>query len=300
MKFDDFFSISLKAIKSLILKDTSPIIGSIILTDRCNLSCKHCAVKNIAKTLYSYESIMLDMKMLYRKGVRILMFYGGEPLLWSDGSKSIRDLVFEAKSMGFFIVNIVSNGTYPLDIPEADTILVSLDGSRENHNAIRGNTFDKIMYNIRNCSSKNICLYMAINKINKDDIFKVGKIAVKEPNVKAVSFNFHTPYPGTETLALDCKEKRECCEKIAFMMKKKVPVFNLKTAFPYIIDNTFPRPARQCVIVEDGKTWICGRCIDIEGLCNKCGFIFAAEYALAFSGNVRVICDMMRTYLKYI
>lgn len=300
MRFNDFLQISKQAVKALIFKSTSPIVGSIILTDRCNLSCKHCAVNNISKIIYPYDRIMLNMKMLYDLGVRILMLYGGEPFFWHDGSKTIRDLVIEAKIMGFCIVNIVSNGTYPLNIPEADTILVSLDGSRQKHNTIRGNTFDKIMHNIRSCSSKNICLYMAINKVNKDDIFKVGKIAIKEPNVKAISFNFHTPYPGTEYLSLTRSEKRTCCEKILFMMKKRVPVFNLKSAFPYIIENTFPRPARQCIVVENGRTWICGRCIDINGLCGNCGFVFAAEYALAFSGHIRVIWDMLRTYFKYI
>ena len=287
-------------LETVICKKKNPIIGCIILTDKCNLSCKHCSVKNITGVIYPYKSIKNEMKMLYEKGIRILMFYGGEPFLWYDNGKGIRDLVIEAKQMGFFIVNIVTNGTYPLDLPEADTILVSLDGSRKSHNYIRGNTFDKIMLNIRNCKSKNICLYMAVNSVNKNDIFKVGKIARSEPNIKAVSFNFHTPYPDTKELSLTASEKRKCCEMISYMMKKKVPVFNLRSAFPYMISNTFPKPAYQSVVVENGRVWTCGRCIDIEGLCEKCGFFFVCEYSLAFSGNIPVIMDMLRTYLKYI
>lgn len=300
MKFRDFYYLSSCAAKALFANNAKPLIGCVILTDRCNLKCKHCAVNNLTGIMYSKDNIIRDMKTLYREGVRILMLYGGEPFLWNDGSETVRELVIEAKRMGFIIVNIVTNGTYPLYVPEADTILVSLDGGRENHDLIRGKTFDKIMYNIRNCRVKNICLYMAVNKINKDDIFKVGKIAMREPNVKAVSFNFHTPYPGTEHLSLTYDEKRKCCEKIAFMMKKGVPVFNLKSAFPYIIKNTFPRPSKQSVVIENGEIWTCGRCIDIEGLCDNCGFTFAAEYALAFGGNIRVIFDMLRTYLRYI
>ena len=36
-----------------------------------------------------------------------------------------------------------------IDLPEADLILLSLDGDRERHNAIRGNTYDIIMENIK-------------------------------------------------------------------------------------------------------------------------------------------------------
>ena len=54
--------------------------------------------------------------------------------------------------MGFLIVNTVTNGTFPLDLPEADLILLSLDGDKEKHNEIRGDTYDRIMENIRNAS----------------------------------------------------------------------------------------------------------------------------------------------------
>ncbi len=52
--------------------------------------------------------------------------------------------------------------------------------------------------------------------------------------------------------------------------------------------------------MENGKQSICGRCIDEEGLCDQCGYFFAAEYALVFRGNIKVIFDMLSTYLKYI
>lgn len=63
---------------------------------------------------------------------------------------------------------------------------------------------------------------------------------------------------------------------------------------------TIPTPCRQCIVMENGKQSICGRCIDVEGLCEQCGYFFAAEYVLVFKGNVRVIAEMLSTYLKYI
>lgn len=196
------------------------------MTDKCNLSCKHCSVNNITAVVHPYGQIKNEMRQLYDMGVRILFFCGGETFLWNDGDKTLRNLVVEAKKMGFLIVNVVTNGTYPIDLSEADLILLSLDGDRERHNIIQGDTYDTIMRNIENASSDNICFYMAVNQINKDAIKHVCETARDTQNVRAVSFNFHTPYPDTKELALSEAEKEECCQVISAMMDEGAPVFN--------------------------------------------------------------------------
>ncbi len=286
--------------KTVLLRGKKPILGTIIVTDQCNLRCKHCSVNNITSVMYSYRQIRAEMEQLYSMGIRILFFCGGETFLWRDGDKTLRDLVVQAKQMGFLIVNVVTNGTFPLDMPEADLILLSLDGSREQHNEIRGDTYDGIIENVQNATADNICFYMAINQINQSGIRDVCRAAMRERNVRAVSFNFHTPYPDTEELALSREEKAQCCRDIVQMMKEGAPIFNLKSAFPYLIDNRFPTPCRQCVVMENGKLSVCGRCVEVEGLCRRCGYFFVAEYTLLFGGNLKIILEMLRTYLKYI
>lgn len=300
MKAGTFLHFASFGIRTVLFRKKDPILGTVIVTDKCNLKCKHCSVNNITAIIHPYEQVKREMKILYDMGVRILFFCGGETFLWKDSGKTIRDLVIEAKQMGFLIVNVVTNGTFPIDLPEADLILLSMDGDRERHNAVRGDTYDTILENIENATSDNICFYMAVNRINKDAVKDVCYAARDTKNVRAVSFNFHTPYPDTKELALSVEEKRECCEVIKQMMKEKVPVFNLKSAFPYIINNTFPTPCYQCLVIEDGKVSTCGRCIDVPGLCEQCGYFFVAEYTLLFRGNLKVICEMLKTYLKYI
>lgn len=300
MKLSSFLRFAAFGIKTILFKKKAPILGTVIVTDKCNLHCLHCAVNNITGTVHPYEHIRREMQQLYDMGVRILFFCGGETFLWNDGERTLRDLVIEAKGVGFLIVNVVTNGTFPIDLPEADLILLSLDGDRQRHNAIRGDTYDAIMDNICNATSDNICFYMAINQINKDCVRDVCLIARDAKNVRAVSFNFHTPYPGTKELSLTRDEKAKCCETITQMMKEGAPVFNLKSAFPYLIENHFPTPCHQCVVIENGKLSICGRCIDVSGLCDQCGYFFVAEYTLVFRGNLKVILEMLRTYLKYI
>ena len=300
MKFSSFVHFASFGIRTILLGKKEPILGTIIVTDKCNLHCKHCSVNNITAVIHPYAQIQKEMRQLYDMGVRILFFCGGETFLWKDSGKTLRDLVIEAKEMGFLIVNVVTNGTHPIDLPEADLILLSLDGDREHHNIIRGETYDRIMENISNATADNICFYMAINQINKDVVDHVCRTARDTKNVRAVSFNFHTPYPDTKELALSRDEKARICETIRQMMAEGCPVFNLKSAFPYLIDNRFPTPCHQCVVIENGQISTCGRCIHVPGLCEQCGYFFVAEYTLLFRGHLPVIFEMLTTYLKYI
>ncbi len=300
MKPSSFLYFAAFGVKAILFRRKAPILGTIIVTDKCNLHCKHCSVNNITAVIHPYEQIRQEMRQLYHMGVRILFFCGGETFLWRDGRRTLRDLVTEAKAMGFLIVNVVTNGTFPMDLPEADLILLSLDGDRQHHNEIRGDTYDSIMKNIRGATADNICLYMAINQINKDCIRDVCLTARDAKHVRAVSFNFHTPYPDTAELSLSREEKARCCETIGQMMKEGAPVFNLKSAFPYLIENRFPTPCHQCVVMENGTLSTCGRCIHVPGLCDQCGYFFVAEYTLLFRGNPKIILEMLQTYLKYI
>lgn len=300
MKLSSFIHFATFGIKTILFRKKDPILGTIIVTDKCNLHCKHCSVNNITAVIHPYVQIREEMQQLYDMDVRILFFCGGETFLWRDGERSLRDLVIEAKAMGFLIVNVVTNGTFPIDLPEADLILLSLDGDREHHNIIRGDTYDTIMKNIRHATADNICFYMAINQINKDTVRNVCIAARDTRNVRAVSFNFHTPYPDTAELSLSPEEKAVCCEVITDMIKQGAPVFNLKSAFPYLIRNSFPTPCHQCVVMENGKLSTCGRCIDVPGLCEHCGYFFVAEYTLLFRGNLKIVFEMLKTYLKYI
>lgn len=300
MKIASFLHFARFGARTILLHKKDPILGTIILTDKCNLRCRHCSVNNITAEVHPYRQIQGEMRQLYEMGIRILFFCGGETFLWESGGKTLRDLVVEAKGMGFLIVNVVTNGTFPLDLPEADLILLSLDGDRGRHNAIRGGTYDLIFENIRRAAANNICFYMAINQINKDAIRDVCRAARDTEHVRAVSFNFHTPYPDTRELALSTEEKAACCQVISEMMDQGAPVFNLKSAFPYLIHNSFPTPCHQCVVMENGKLSTCGRCIDVPGLCGECGYFFVAEYTLLFRGNPRIILEMLRTYLRYI
>lgn len=281
---------------TILLRRRDPIVGSLIVTDRCNLACRHCGVANLRGTDSPFERIRADLRRLYGEGVRILLLYGGEPLLWRDGDRTLNDVIAEARAVGFPIVQVVTNGTRGLDLSGADLLLVSLDGTREHHDALRGPTYGRVLAALEDAPRRSICLYMAVNRLNLADVEHVAELAVALPSVRAASYNLHTPYPGTEDLTLGPEQRRDVCDRIGRLIRDGYPILNLASALPRAVDLRAPRPCPQCVVIEDGRQWTCGRCSEIRGLCEQCGFLFAGELSLLFRGDPRVVLEAVRRY----
>ncbi|GBF32952.1 pyruvate-formate lyase-activating enzyme [Desulfocucumis palustris] len=299
MNCSTFAALAFSGLKAAAGFQRTPLLATIIITDRCNLSCRHCAVANQGGKLSTYTETLTLMHKLVNKGVKILFFCGGEVFLWRDEGYTIHHLVRKAKEMGFALVCVVTNGTISIEVPEADLVFLSIDGMEKTHNAIRGNTFQLILSNLEKVSKPNIIFYMAVNNINYRDIPEVTGLAAENHRVKAISFNFHTPYKGTEGLALDHKQKVQAAASIKSLFRKGAPVFNLPVGLDYYLNGNWSRPCHQCVVYENGKAFTCGRCSEIPGLCRKCGYLFAVEFSLLLKGNLRAIRQMLATYLKY-
>jgi MoaA/NifB/PqqE/SkfB family radical SAM enzyme len=156
------------------------------------------------------------------------------------------------------------------------------------------------MENLEKAKNSNICIYMAINKLNYKEIEDVSKLAKSHPHIQSISFNFHTPYEGTEYLCLSKEEKKVSVNTIKKMIKEGYPIFNLYSALDIYLKNNWERPCYQCIVSEDHKRYICGRCVEVKSLCEECGYLFAVEFSLLFRGNIRIIFEMLRTYLRYV
>lgn len=301
MTIRDYFYLSIRAIHSFLTGRGRPLVGTVILGDRCNLTCAHCGVGNVRKSLASYPQVKLDLETLWNTGVRLLFFCGGETFLWEDEGKNLRDLVLEAKAMGFYAVNVVTNGTLGLDLPEADLVLLSLDGIGPAHDRIRGEgVYDTVIGNLDRMSRSNVCLYAAINAWNLDQIQPLGELARNHPSIRCISFNFHTPYPGTEHLVLSPEQRIEATDAVRALIQNGYPVFNLESGLDKWLKGTWKRPCTQCIVIEEGVVSTCGRCVDHPGLCEVCGYLFAVEFTLIFQGHLPTLVQMFRTYPRYV
>jgi len=136
-------------IQRVILADPSPIPSlrylEVLMTDRCNLRCRHCYIGNGLYQDLSFEQIQKIIKEFEEiQGLRLLLS-GGEPLLhpyfWQVND-ILRDYAIRSV--------LLSNGTLisrdvarRLRVHEAQ---ISLDGMKEGHDSIRGEgNFEKTL-----------------------------------------------------------------------------------------------------------------------------------------------------------
>jgi MoaA/NifB/PqqE/SkfB family radical SAM enzyme len=69
-----------------------PLIASLKLTHSCNLACRACpfhARAGLPGSHMSYDLAVRSLETLKGMGCPIVIFEGGEPLLWQDGSRSL-------------------------------------------------------------------------------------------------------------------------------------------------------------------------------------------------------------------
>lgn len=179
------------------------------LTTKCNLLCKYCYGKNCEDFMSEEESKKYDLQIpsqldydldLLEKLERedkdlCITFYGGEPLLRIDLIEDIMNRLKNTKFMiqtnGFFLDRL------SLDyVNRFDTILVSLDGTKEHTNNMRGDgVFQRIVDNL-NLIKKNgfkgeiIARMVASGHENGDKVFDNVKYLVENDFFKFESIHW--------------------------------------------------------------------------------------------------------------
>lgn len=215
-------------IKVRFLKKEIPLQTVLFITNRCNLRCKHCSVfKEENPDIMTFDDVKRELIYSYDLGSRFVDFEGGEPTLWKDKEKDINDLIDLAKEIGFFSCTITTNAQKDFYNSKADSIWVSLDGKGLFHNMIRGNgAFERLDENITKAKHKNLSVNMVINTINYESIEQTLEYVRNNKFIKSISFNFHTPFAGTEYLMLDKNLRSKTIDKLITYKKKGYPIMN--------------------------------------------------------------------------
>ena len=81
MKVSSFLRFAGFGIKTILFRKKDPILGTVIVTDKCNLHCRHCSVNNITAVIHPYEQIRSEMQQLFDMGIRILFLKQGQTTL---------------------------------------------------------------------------------------------------------------------------------------------------------------------------------------------------------------------------
>ncbi len=268
--------------KARFCDDKRPILAGIKLTHRCTLKCRQCPYWQRPQPDLGWERVVEIMPELYKRGIRIVILEGGEPLLWKDENHDINDIFREARKY-FFCVGVTTNGTLPLDIP-SDIIWVSIDGLRDTHDRLRGTSFDRIINNIQKSKHPKIFANITINRLNHNEVPEIIKFLT--PLVKGITIQFFYPYPESEDLLLTWEERAKAIDILICLKKEGYPVTDSVLALETLKNNSWVCEPWMIANVEPDGTFNQGcylrnRTVD-DNPCRLCGFAAHTEISLAY------------------
>jgi MoaA/NifB/PqqE/SkfB family radical SAM enzyme len=285
LRIKDFFKLAGFFIKSRLLGKKLPLIASFKLTYRCNLKCVQCPFHlraNEPGAHISWDDAQKALLKLKDSGCLFVIFEGGEPLLWKDGSHDFNDLAVFAKKH-FLRVGVTTNGTFPLDV-KTDLLWVSLDGMKETHDSLRENSFDRAISNIRSSSHKKLLIHYTFNRTNIKDFEGLCLMLRNIAQVKGITVQFYYPYSDNDSLSMTTYDRRQAVETIIRIKKNGIPILNSSSALHSMIYNKWQCHEHLLANIEpDGKLFF-GCYAKGRGAinCRVCGFTPVAEASGAY------------------
>ncbi|HPL26913.1 MAG TPA: radical SAM protein [Anaerolineae bacterium] len=274
-------------LRARLLRQRRPLLAGVKLTHRCNLRCPACPFWRRPAPDIGYVQALAALDALHAAGVRLVIFEGGEPLLWRDGEHTVEDLVRVARTR-FFAVGITTNGTLPLTT-SADMVWVSIDGPREVHDAYRGPSYDRIMANIAASGHRRVMANVTINRLNCARIPELLRDLTGR--VRGVTIQFAYPYGDGEDLTVDPEARRRVLDELVALKRAGYPLLDSYGALRRLKGNTWRCHDWLIANVEpDGRInlgcYLKGRgAVD----CRKCGFAAHAELSRAFDWDPAAI-----------
>ena len=272
--------------------EVGPLIYGIGITDRCNLSCRGCAVSNTGRPDLSWERLVEMMHSAYERGFRELYFTGGEPMLWHDGAHSLEDAVVLARGIGFFHVHVYTNGVQGLE-SSADLVWVSVDGLPGTYELRRGDHFAEVESAIRAPDHPKTAVIYVVDRNTADGIEPFLEwVGASRLPVIGVMFYFHTPYYGRDELYLDADERAPIIDRLLACIRRGLPVMNSRAGLLALRSGHWARRTPAAVVADvDGES-VCCRAPD--ACCEDCGYAACTEIVEAMRLRPSAVLAMAR------
>ena len=278
-----------------------PLVNTMIINYDCNLRCVHCSLTANADQLpdpcrIPFNEAKEEMRLQFEAGCRILFFEGGEPTMYKDGDKGIKDLIQAGREVGYYVIGYTTNGTN-LICEDSDVVSISLDGPKEAHDAIRGaGVFDKLMANLEKTTHPNIFANMVVMRQNLDQVRQTVELAAQNRHIRGIMLNFITPPP--QAIALDLEEKKKVVALALRMKKEGLPVLNTTRALKEMLIEDYEDrcPYWVSAFVLPDRSHYYGCPMRSTPACKQCGFDAVREYRLITAGDVSTIMQMSRRF----
>jgi MoaA/NifB/PqqE/SkfB family radical SAM enzyme len=275
--------------------------GSIDVTSRCNLRCRHCYFfeQELPEEL-SVQQWVAKLEEIRRSSPRWefpffnCSWVGGEPLLRPELIERCR---------GYFRYNtIVTNGTIPL--PEWPVNwYVSIDGDEETHEYLRDKKgcYRRAMRHVREKAHLGITIAYCISKANAHCIEQVVKDWY-EVGAKNMTFDFYTPIQGIDDrdLWIPFEERDRILDKLVVLRRIYGEFFAIpERVFHLMRSDRCHQVTSRCLLHSrsfafDAAGRNKGKCVMGEKAdCDRCGCV-VPYYLRAITDRRAIVEDLGR------
>lgn len=294
------------------------------LTNKCVLKCKYCQIWKINQEELSFKEILSVLDQLAKLGTKTISYSGGEPMLRDDIAEILtetkkRNISTEMNSAGAFIPENITK------LKNLDFLKISLDGSEEMHDLVRGKGSYKMAIEAANTAKMNRVKFSFASTLTKYNVEQIPFLmSMAEKFNTFVAFQpIKNLYRGIEDIdefiPNPDKFKFAVRQLIDFKKKDDSCIRNSLMGLYHIYN--WPKYAKLkcwagkifCIIDTDGTVFPCDRVsyksklpncressfekilLNLPDIhCEGCGFCGVLELNLLMRPDVRIIKTVLR------
>ena len=210
-------------------KDTNSWYPSAMvnITNKCNLKCKHCFVSR--KDNPNNRQNEMSTPLMLSTLSKVQKEYGIDTMLWMGGEPLLRPDVLKEGVKLFRHNHITTNGTLDLIELPGCIYVVSLDGSPQYNDAIRGKgVFERVLTTISKVPatfSSTVMCQCVVTKQNENLLEELLELLLPT-RFEGMTFSFYVP-PANDTsnLTWGNNRHRDRAVREVMRLKKKHPSF---------------------------------------------------------------------------
>jgi MoaA/NifB/PqqE/SkfB family radical SAM enzyme len=276
-----------------------PLGISVDLTNRCNLNCKHCYFLRQRE-----NSELTDDQIIRRIGELKSEYPSAIHGAWVGGEPLLRKQLLAECTKLFPMNMIVTNGTIELPQLPGSVFNVSVDGTKEYYEQIRGRGH---YYQVKENADRgdvHVNVTCVLNRINGSCLDAFVQ-EWKNTKIRGISFSFYTPQKGitSDPLWLSGTEKDLLIDKIGQLKKEYGDfIINSRSVLNLMRSSVSPDIINHCkspkaFISIDSSGRLKQPCVmGSNADCSRCGCIVPYELEAVL---VRKKLDAIRMAKKF-